>query len=52
MQAEFVTSISEMTLATKCFTSSEIIHEFCLRFAMVTDFVPSQGVVISWYCLP
>ena len=43
MQAEFVTSISEVALATKCFTFSEIIHEFCLRFAMVTDFVSSAG---------
>ena len=41
MQVEFVTSISERLLGTKCLTFSKIIHEFCLRFALVTDFVPS-----------
>ena len=41
MQVYFVTSISERPLGTKCLTFSEIIHEFCLRFAMVPDFVPS-----------
>ena len=41
MQVEFVTSIGERPLGTKCFTFSEIIHEFCLRFAMVSNFVPS-----------
>ena len=41
MQVEFVTSLGKRPLGTKCFTFIEIIHEFCLRFAMVPNFVPS-----------
>ena len=41
MQVEFVTSLSKRPLGTKRFTFSEIIHEFCLRFAVVPSFVPS-----------
>ena len=41
MLVEIVTSISERPLGTKCLTFSEITHEFCLRFTMVLDFVPS-----------
>ena len=41
MQVEFVTSLSKRPLGTKRFTSGEVIHEFCLRFAVVPSFVPS-----------
>ena len=41
MQVDFVTSISQSPFATKPLNFSEIIHEFCLRFAMVPNFVPA-----------
>ena len=41
MLVEFVISISESLLSTKCLTFSEIIHEFCLGFAMLPYFVLS-----------
>ena len=45
MQVEFVTSINKRPLGTKCFTFSEIIHELCLRFAMVPILSPTQRIL-------
>ena len=47
MQVDFATSIGEKLLVTKCFTFSEIIHEFVCNMQRYQILSQPQRIVIS-----